>query len=228
MADIPKLKLVYFDIDGKGEPIRLLLNYLGVEFEDMRFKSREEFIKMKTDGTLAFGQVPALFVGEDAVIVQSVAILRYIGKLGRHLGFKNLYPEDIIKAATVDFIMDFEADAFTGLRTCKYSARFGFSSDVLTEEAIESTKKTLNAEIIPKHLTNLQKCLEVSKSGWLADTSDPSIADFYWVPVLDSIVSGWTGDKDLLKNFPKLQDLQKKFHELEKVAEYRAKKKQKV
>mmetsp|Transcript_18415 Transcript_18415/g.22537 ORF Transcript_18415/g.22537 Transcript_18415/m.22537 type:complete len:241 (+) Transcript_18415:53-775(+) len=216
---LPKLKLVYFDIKGKGEPIRLLLNYLGIPFEDYRFKSRDEFMEMKTNGTLSFGQVPALFVNDETVLVQSAAIMRYIAKLGN----KKTYPDDLIQAAVVDAIMDLEADAFTGLRVCKYSTRMGFSTDVLTENVVEDTKKLLNAEIIPKHLENLEKLLEKSKTGWLANTESPTIADFFWVPVLDSLVEGWSGDSNILDPFPKLLELRKKFHEIEQVALYEQK-----
>ena len=56
MAELPKLKLMYFDIKGKGEPIRLALRYLGIPFEDYRFKDGE-FMELKTSGKLMFGQV---------------------------------------------------------------------------------------------------------------------------------------------------------------------------
>eukprot|EP00961_Rhodomonas_salina_P114075 1534773-Rhodomonas_salina.2 len=58
--DQPKLKLYYFDIKGKGEPIRLLAAYSGLELEDYRFEGRDHFMKLKEDGTLPFGQVPPL------------------------------------------------------------------------------------------------------------------------------------------------------------------------
>ena len=186
---LPKLKLLYFDITGKGEPIRWLLTYLGIPFEDHRFSSRDEFLKLKNDGTLQFGQVPALVVDSNTVLTQSAAILRYIGQLGPLSPRKvDPYPLDSIKAALVDAIMDQEADSFAALRLCKYTARFGrsngpyvaklqynsaipsigFSTDVLTEEVIEDTKKHLNTEVIPKHLSQLQTILEKSETGWLA------------------------------------------------------------
>mgnify|MGYP001980325451 CR=1 FL=1 len=53
----PTLKLVYFDIPGKGEPIRLALTYLGIPFEDYRVKDRAEFHSMRDSGELMFGQL---------------------------------------------------------------------------------------------------------------------------------------------------------------------------
>ena len=45
------VKLVYFDIKVRGEPIRMMLTYAGIEFEDKRidtpFKS-DEWYSMKS------------------------------------------------------------------------------------------------------------------------------------------------------------------------------------
>ena len=41
------VELLYFDLPGLGEPIRLLLAHLGVAFEDRRFKARDEFLALK-------------------------------------------------------------------------------------------------------------------------------------------------------------------------------------
>ena len=35
----PKVKLVYFDLRARGEIIRIILNYGGVEFEDERIQA---------------------------------------------------------------------------------------------------------------------------------------------------------------------------------------------
>jgi hypothetical protein len=37
-----RVKLIYFDIAGLGEPIRYALAVAGVPFEDYRFASRDE------------------------------------------------------------------------------------------------------------------------------------------------------------------------------------------
>ena len=42
-----------------GEPIRLLMTYAGIEFTDYRFTDRNDFMKMKENGELPFGQVIA-------------------------------------------------------------------------------------------------------------------------------------------------------------------------
>ena len=110
---------------------------------------------MKRSGKLAFGQVPALEVtertsGRKKMIFQSAAIMRFLGKIASK---RNLYPSDPLKAASVDMIIDQEADAFQGLRVAKYKDRFGFSAaTVLTPDVEKRVLSTINAEVIPRHL----------------------------------------------------------------------------
>ena len=48
------MKVYYFDMHGKAEPIRCLLHVAGQHFEDVKL-SQEEFEKHKADGTFEFG-----------------------------------------------------------------------------------------------------------------------------------------------------------------------------
>jgi len=70
---------------------------------------------------LAFGQLPALQV-IDQLLVQSAAILRFVGKLA------NLYPtgsgSDDIYAAKIDAVMDEETDMLTGLSVSRYRGTY--------------------------------------------------------------------------------------------------------
>ena len=52
-----KLKLVYFQLYGKAESIRMLLTHAKVPFEDKRLSlsDRSEFIRMKESGELPSG-----------------------------------------------------------------------------------------------------------------------------------------------------------------------------
>ena len=109
---LPKLKLYYFDIPGRGESIRLFCIYAGLPFEDCRL-TQEGFQKLKDEGKLPFGQLPALEV-DGTMIVQSAAIIRYLSKLTR------LHPDCPIKAALIDSIIDQESDMFTGLIVSRY------------------------------------------------------------------------------------------------------------
>lgn len=113
----PKLKLYYFDLAALGEPIRQLCVYLELPFEDCRV-SYEDFLKMKADGTFKFGQLPALVVNDDLVLVQSAAILRFLGVLG---GVHSRCPA---KAAKVDALLDQHNDIMTGAKVSFYTGMF--------------------------------------------------------------------------------------------------------
>ena len=169
---MPTLKLYYFDVVGKGESIRLLAEYAGLELEDYRFKDRDEFNALNADGTLPFGQVPLLEVNGTERLVQSAAILRYLAKLA------GTYPEDLILAAKVDAALDQEADAFIGAGVVSYTTRFGID---LTSEQQKAAAELIGSEVMPRHLANLERILGESKTGWIAGTAEPSPADFAWV-----------------------------------------------
>ena len=59
------IKVHYFDIYGRAEPIRMLLAHKKVEFEDHRF-AREDWPKLKEELNLEFGQVPMIEVDGKA------------------------------------------------------------------------------------------------------------------------------------------------------------------
>lgn len=102
----PKLVVVYFNIAGAAEPIRWALAQSGLEWEDKRL-SREEFGELKP--TLPNGQVPVLEV-DGYPLPQSMAILRYVGKLG------GLYPTDDLEAAKCDAVMACTVDLSMNMR----------------------------------------------------------------------------------------------------------------
>jgi len=209
-----KPRLLYFNIPGKGESIRLAFHYGKILFEDYRFHDRSEFTKMKESGELQFGQVPALVV-KGRTLIQSAAIMRYVGRQA------GLYPENPIVAAKVDAIMDQEADSMMGMRVTKYKERFGFGEWILTSENVEKLQATINAEVLPRHLSQLQTILKNGGTGWLAGTEGPTIADFFWVPTLQQLEKGvWNGDKHLMDSYGDLTDLVQRFLALPAIAEY--------
>jgi glutathione S-transferase len=64
--------LKYFDIRGKAEPIRLLLEETQVAYRDVRVTA-EQWARQKNDTRILFGQLPLLIDG-DMNIVQSYGI----------------------------------------------------------------------------------------------------------------------------------------------------------
>jgi glutathione S-transferase len=97
---MPQLKLTYFDIAGRAEPIRLALRISGIPFVDHRLKF-PEFGEAKAAGALPLGAVPVLEV-DGVTIAQTGAILRYVA----HLGDGSLYPTDPWAALVVDSVLD--------------------------------------------------------------------------------------------------------------------------
>lgn len=53
------IKIHYFDIYGKAEPIRMLLKKAGVQFEDNRH-TRETWMPLKESGFSPSGQLPVV------------------------------------------------------------------------------------------------------------------------------------------------------------------------
>lgn len=60
MAKPTKVALIYFDLPGRAEVTRILLNYAGIPFED-RHVTRDQWPELKP--TTPFGQLPVLEVG---------------------------------------------------------------------------------------------------------------------------------------------------------------------
>eukprot|EP00040_Diaphanoeca_grandis_P005180 m.31733 g.31733 ORF g.31733 m.31733 type:complete len:239 (+) comp16504_c0_seq1:78-794(+) len=225
----PSLKLHYFNIPGKAEPIRLACAYSGLKLDDVRL-TFPEFSAKKESGFFKLGQVPCLEVDGKHQLVQSAAILRFIGKLG------GLYPTDDLEAALVDTLLDAEQDMFSSLHVMRYSARFGFA-DILQDKDqpddikavnAENRKKVfgkLNSDFYPRHLTNLEAIVQQGGTGWCAGTTSPTIADFVLAIRLPWLIGDENPDIDstLLDSYPNLKALGQKLQDLPAVKAYYAK-----
>jgi glutathione S-transferase len=214
------LELKYFNIEGKGAPIRMLIKHVGFpNFIDTRFKDGE-FAKLKESGELAFGQVPCLEVtlsdGSKTQLFQTASILRYVGKTCGG----DVYPTDALQAALVDAVMDQEADLFLGLSASKYAPRHGFGC--LDDATIAKVRKSLNDEVLPRHLGFFEELLKKSTTGWLCNTANPSCADFLLAPRLKWLASGAIDgiSTTLLGQFPLVESFVQRFFELPAVAAY--------
>src|SRR5690606_21458026 len=109
------MKLYYFDIYGRAEAIRMLLNHAKVAFDDVKIDG-EKLQELKASGVLEFDQVPML-EHEGKHLAQSWSILRYVGKL---YGY---YPED----AELSWRVDSTIDAVEDYLSAYY--RFTFEKD---------------------------------------------------------------------------------------------------
>ncbi|KAG7401920.1 hypothetical protein PHYBOEH_009500 [Phytophthora boehmeriae] len=99
----PKLKLTYWPIHARAEPIRLAFFIGGIDFEDERVPF-EEVDKLLP--SLPFNRIPVLDV-DGELMSQSMAILRYAGSISR------LYPTtNALEAHRVDEIFSLIDDMF--------------------------------------------------------------------------------------------------------------------
>jgi len=96
------VKLHYFDLEARGEVVRLILHYNKVQFEDIRYPFAEWADHKKT-GKFPFGQLPSLEIG-DKVYAQSMAIARYLCQKF------NQYPWDLNEAYQVEATKDYIGD----------------------------------------------------------------------------------------------------------------------
>jgi glutathione S-transferase len=75
-------RLTYFDMRGRAEAIRVFLHATGIEFEDKRIVSPDEWTALGR--TLPFGVLPIYEEPPDMRLAESQAILRHLGRrLGR-------------------------------------------------------------------------------------------------------------------------------------------------
>ncbi|MEC7241227.1 MAG: glutathione S-transferase [Myxococcota bacterium] len=103
----PKLTLVYAKMQALAEPARMLLQYAGVDYEDVYAwdyygASWRDGAKQKAP----FGQVPVLVVNDAISIDQSSAIQRYLSRL------TGTCPTDPLVAAQADALCDNAAELF--------------------------------------------------------------------------------------------------------------------
>jgi len=132
------IKITYFDIKGKAEPIRLSLTIGGIPFEDHRINFAD-WGEMKP--TTRWGQLPQVSIG-DVTIAQSNAALRAAGKL------TGQYPTDLVEALFVDEILDAIEDTRAPL------SRSIMEKD---EAAKAAARKLLAEETLPKFFALFEK-----------------------------------------------------------------------
>eukprot|EP01060_Flectonema_neradi_P008314 TRINITY_DN1593_c1_g1_i2.p1 TRINITY_DN1593_c1_g1~~TRINITY_DN1593_c1_g1_i2.p1 ORF type:complete len:236 (+),score=39.42 TRINITY_DN1593_c1_g1_i2:79-708(+) len=87
MPSDDKITLIYFDLAGGGEPIRLAFHIGGIEFEDRRI-SFKDWPEIKKD--MPLGQLPVLEVN-GKVYTQCLAMLRFAADKA---GFAKKTPEE--------------------------------------------------------------------------------------------------------------------------------------
>ena len=100
-------KLVYFELGGKADFIRMILAHAKVKYEDKRLSlsDRSEFFRMKESGELPGGQVP-VWIENGRILNQSGAISVMLAK---RYGY---YPADPWESYNDDWALDNFNDVF--------------------------------------------------------------------------------------------------------------------
>ena len=171
-STMPEFKLYYFDIDGgAGEPIRQAFRLAKIPFEDIRVKFAD-WPALKSTGKCVFGQMPAIEI-DGKLFAQSMAILRYVGKLA------GLYPSDALEALRVDELLEAVLD-IRGKMSVTYA--------MPDSEKVEARKKLADSFIKP-HLKNIELRINNQEGGFkgFAVGSKLSVADL----VLASDLAGY-------------------------------------
>lgn len=204
--------LMYFNIPGIAEPIRLALAIGNIDFEDKRVEFAD-WPEVKK--TMPFGQMP-LYMEGDVTLTQQTAILRHVG---RKVG---LYPSCPLKAAYVDRALDSIKDMQLDLRFILLPNILGVIEWSTEEKA--KLCKALADDVLPNHLRYLEKLLDNHPGAYFMG-DELSIADLYLTTML-----GWLSDGSLngipttvADCAPKLQALAKKVRAHPKVKAWYAK-----
>jgi len=162
------MKLYYFDIPVRGEPIRLLLHHAKVPFEDYRVKM-EEWGKLKE--TFEGKQLPVLEV-DGKRYAQSTAILSY---LGTKYGYLPANPKDLYECICAMNVTDDVSEKF-------FNALSPFSP--YDAEGKKKQQEEIGKTVFPVLLNYLEKKLEAKPCKEFLVGCKYTICDFYFIGLL--------------------------------------------
>jgi len=195
---MPSYKLTYFDGRGRGEIIRLLFAYQGVDYTDERIK-REDWPAHKASAP--FGQLPMLEV-DGVKLCQSNSCARYLARKF------NLAGKTELDQARADMLVDCYDDATKPILT------FFMEKD---ETKKAEAKKKFAEEQLPASLALLEAILISNKGGDKFFVGD----DLTWADIAFMNFVQWTamgGAVNPLAKFPKLAALDDRVKKIPKIA----------
>jgi glutathione S-transferase len=214
----PSIKLTYFDIEGRAEPVRLALLLSGTEFEDERIQFKDwADLKPKTP----YGKVPVLQIDNGPYKTQSGAMLRWVGSTYS----STLYPPsslyDIEEALGLlhDMQDSWGPNLYIAMRPQTYGYPEGYSQTQEGKNLVKSMRESWVANELPKWIQYLEKMMDSHGGKWLASADDPTIADCVAVPLLRNFSRGFIDyvPADTLKPYPKICDYIQRFCALEPI-----------
>ncbi|KAK5971310.1 Glutathione S-transferase protein [Trichostrongylus colubriformis] len=194
--------LHYFDVRGRGEPIRLIFVYHGIEYEDHRIQL-DEWPAQKPDAPL--GHVPYLVMDNGKLeLAETLAICRYLAK--------SLRPTDYFAGATKTEAAkcDMYAESFMDLFT------LGVEPQYEHDEAIKAKKEAHFEEQYAERLRVLEDHLK--KNGGEHFVGKKALwCDLVALSVLSMLEEV---KPDVLQGFPDLQAYYVNMRNLPEIKEY--------
>eukprot|EP01062_Namystynia_karyoxenos_P041189 TRINITY_DN299_c0_g1_i1.p1 TRINITY_DN299_c0_g1~~TRINITY_DN299_c0_g1_i1.p1 ORF type:complete len:252 (+),score=58.33 TRINITY_DN299_c0_g1_i1:83-757(+) len=209
---MPTYELQYFPIPGRAEATRLAFTVGGIPFTDTRHAG-PHWRAMKEQGKVPPGaQLPLLTIDGEH-LTQSLAILRYVGKIAHYEG-SPLYPQDPLTAARVDELLDCMEDLHKPLMTT-------FSIQDQSEKEERRLQLITGDGAMRKSLTLLDERLGKSASGYAVGET-LTIADLRLFCELSMLRSGWLDGvpRDCLAGFSHIAAHKDRIAALPPVLEY--------
>nr|ACI01805.1 alpha-class glutathione S-transferase [Epinephelus coioides] len=124
-----KVVLYYFNGRGKMESIRWLLTVAEVEFDEVFLTTRDQYLKLLSDGALMFQQVPMVEI-DGMKLIQTKAILNYIaekynlhGKDIKDRVMINMYSEGLMDLMEMIMMLPFTPDVKPKLENIQTKAK---------------------------------------------------------------------------------------------------------
>lgn len=192
--------LAYWNIRGLAQPIRLLLEYTGTEFEDKMYEcgpapkfDKSCWFDIKSSLGLDFPNLP-YYVDGEVKITQSNAIMRYIAR--KH----DLCGKSESEKIRVDVMENQAMDFRNGFVRLCYGDFDGQKQTYL--EALPTTLKLFSTFL--------------GEQPWYAG-DNITFVDFIMYELIDQHL---LLEPNLLKDYKNLADFQKRFEELEPIKKY--------
>ncbi|CAK8678978.1 unnamed protein product [Clavelina lepadiformis] len=200
-----KIILGYWGIRARGESIRLMLEFCGVDYEDKRYEmigeppnvNRSDWLDVKFKLGLDFPNLPYIIDG-DVKMTQQWAIMKYLSRK-----YGKLLPKTDEEMRRCDMAQEAIRDLLLGFK------------QVLFGKDYQDARKNFEQEVLPKHLEGLENFL--SDKDWMAGAT-LTYVDFEICERLDEMVEL---KSSCLDKYPNVKKYKERFFALDKIAAYR-------
>ena len=209
-SPVTKPTLTYFNLIGRAEVARLMLEDAGADYHFVPVANWAEWssdkARLTAAGKLAFGQVPLYEEPDGFTLVQSNAIARHVA---RKLGFNGA---DAHEEALIDQANEGVVDIIAVM-----------AEPIFRTPAARQTeaKQKLVRETLPAHLAMFEKLLEKNGNRGFLVGAKLSYADLHLWVSLELVFARVEGSRDaLLGAFPAVKKLVEVVSERERIKAY--------